>query len=117
MSALRRELDDYLAIRRALGYQLQRTGLLLADFVAYMEANGADAITTDAARAWASLPPNGASDWWAQRLSVVRGFARHLHAIDPTHEVPPVGLLPGRSHRATPYSDSTATTSTSPKAS
>jgi integrase-like protein len=32
---------------------------------------------------------------------VVRGFARHLHAIDPTHEVPPVGLLPGRSHRAT----------------
>ena len=103
MSALHRDLNDYLAIRRALGYKLQRTALLLADFVAHMEANGADAITTDAALAWASLPPNGASDWWAQRLSVVRGFARHLHAIDPTHEVPPVGLLPGRSHRATPY--------------
>ena len=31
MSALRRDLDDYLAIRRALGYKLQRTGLLLAE--------------------------------------------------------------------------------------
>jgi integrase/recombinase XerD len=33
----------------------------------------------------------------------VRGFARHLHAIDPAHQVPSTELLPGRSHRATPY--------------
>ena len=103
MNDLRHALDDYLAIRRSLGYKLARTGLLLADFVGYLEVNGADTITTDAALAWATLPPNGKSDWWAQRLSVVRAFARHLHAIDPAHEVPPVGLLPGRSHRATPY--------------
>jgi hypothetical protein len=103
MSALRRDLDDYLVIRRALGFKLERAGLVLANFVAHLEANEADTITTDAALAWATLPPNGASNWWAQRLSVVRGFARHLHAIDPTHEVPPPGLLPGRSHRATPY--------------
>ncbi len=103
MSALRRDLDDYLMIRRALGFKLERAGLLLADFVAHLEANEADTITTDAALAWATLPPTGASTWWAQRLSVVRAFARHLHAIDPTHEVPPPGLLPGRSRRATPY--------------
>lgn len=103
MSALRRDLDNYLVIRRALGFKLGRAGLLLGDFVGYLEANGADTITTDAALVWATLPPNGASEWWAQRLSVVRGFARHLHAIDPAHEVPPPGLLPGRSHRATPY--------------
>lgn len=103
MTDLRHALDDYLAIRRSLGYKLTRTGLLLADFVAHLEATEADTITTDAALAWATLPPNGASDWWGQRLSVVRTFARHLHAIDPAHEVPPVGLLPGRSHRATPY--------------
>ena len=103
MSDLRNALDNYLTIRRALGYKLARTGRLLADFVGYLEANGADTITTDAAFAWATLPPNGTSDWWAQRLSVVRPFARHLHAIDPAHDVPPPGLLPGRSHRATPY--------------
>jgi integrase len=103
MSALRRDLDDYLLIRRALGFKLERAGLLLADFVAHLEANETDTITTDAALAWATRPPTGASTWWAQRLSVVRAFARHLHAIDPTHEVPPPGLLPGRSRRATPY--------------
>ena len=37
------------------------------------------------------------------RLSVVRAFARHLHAIDPVHDVPPTGLLPAKTHRATPY--------------
>lgn len=103
MSDLRDALDNYLTIRRALGYKLARTGLLLADFVGYLDANATDTITTDAAITWATLPPNGASDWWAQRLSVVRPFARHLHAINPAHEVPPPGLLPGRSHRATPY--------------
>jgi integrase len=103
MSDLRAALDDYLAIRRALGFKLARAGLLLADFVSHQEAKGRDTITIDAALAWATLPPNGASDWWAQRLSVVRAFARHLHAIDPAHEVPPADLLPGHSHRATPY--------------
>lgn len=103
MSALRQDLDNYLAIRRALGYKLERAGLLLADFVGHLEANGGDKITTDAALAWATLPPNGESGWWAHRLSVVRGLARHLHVIDPGHEVPPPGLLPGRSHRATPF--------------
>lgn len=37
----------------------------------------------DAAAAWAALPPNALSGWHAQRLSVVRTFARHLHVIDP----------------------------------
>lgn len=103
MTSLRDALESYLTIRRSLGYKLTRTGLLLDDFVGYLETNGTDTITTDAAFAWATLPPGGASDWWAQRLSVVRSFARHLHAIDPAHEVPPPGLFPGRSRRATPY--------------
>jgi integrase len=103
MSALRGELDRYLTIRRALGYKLARAELLLADFCRYLDSIGADTITTENAFAWASLPANGSPSWWGQRLSVVRAFARHLHAIDPTHEVPPAGLLPARTHRAVPY--------------
>lgn len=103
MSALHAELDRYLAIRRSVGFKLARAELLLADFCRYLEAIGADTITTDNAFAWASLPPNGSASWWGQRLSVVRAFARHLHAIDPIHEVPPAGLLPARTHRAVPY--------------
>jgi len=41
--------------------------------------------------------------WWAQRLSVVRGFASWLHHFDPAVEVPPRDLLPARSPRAVPY--------------
>jgi integrase len=37
------------------------------------------------------------------RLSVVRGFARHWSATDPSTEVPPLGLLPYRPKRAQPY--------------
>ena len=103
MSDLRHALDGYLAIRRALGFKLDRAGRLLADFVRHMEASGSETVTIDTAVAWATLPPNGAPEWWGHRLSVVRTFARHLHAIDPAHQVPPPDLLPGRSHRATPY--------------
>ncbi|HWE13447.1 MAG TPA: hypothetical protein VG365_08050 [Solirubrobacteraceae bacterium] len=54
------------------------------------------------ALAWAKLPA-GDVNWWAFRLSIVRGFAAYLHAPDPAHEVPPKDLLPRRSLRATPY--------------
>jgi integrase/recombinase XerD len=90
-------------IRRALGFKLDRAELLLADFCRYLDTTGTDTITRDAALAWACLPPEGSASWWGQRLSVVRAFARQLHAIDPVHEVPPRGLLPTRSHRAVPY--------------
>lgn len=103
MNDLRAELDNYLTIRRALGFKLARAELLLADFLRYLDDIGTDTITTENAFAWASLPPNGSSSWWGQRLSVVRAFAAHLHAIDPAHEVPPAGLLPARTHRAVPY--------------
>src|SRR5699024_4105817 len=46
--------------------------------------------------------------WWGYRLSVVRGFATYLHALDPAHEVPAAELLPQRPQRATPYLYSTA---------
>ena len=54
-----------------------------------------DTITTDCAPAWATLPLNGSLEWWGHRLSAVRVFARHLHTIDPCHEVPPTLLWIG----------------------
>jgi integrase len=103
MSKLRHALDEYLALRRSLGYKLERAGRLLTDFVGYLETTEADTITTDAALSWATQPSDADPSWWAHRLSAVRGFAHHLHAIDPVHEVPPARLLPNRKVRATPY--------------
>ena len=103
MTGLAEHLNDYLAIRRAVGFKLERSQLLLTDFVDYLESKRLDTITIDAAMAWAALPPNGVSGWHAHRLSVVRSFARHLHVIDPAHQVPPTGVFPTPKHRATPF--------------
>jgi integrase len=103
MSKLRHALADYLALRRSLGYKLERDGRLLADFVSHLETAGADRITIGATLSWATQSSDADPSWWANRLSVVRVFARHLHAIDPVHEVPPAGLLPAGNRRATPY--------------
>ncbi len=103
MSPLRQALADYLRMRRALGYKLERAGKLLPQFVDYLEQSSADTVTVERALAWATLPAGGSARWWAFRLSMARGFAAYLHSLDPAHQVPPADLLPGRSRRATPY--------------
>lgn len=103
MSTLRQAVDDYLTIRRVLGYKLERHGWLLPQFVAYLDQAGATTITVEHALTWAMLPAGGKTRWWAERLSVVRGFAAWLAAIDPATEVPPADLLPHHRQRATPY--------------
>lgn len=92
----------YLATRRALGYQLERPEKL-GQFLDYLDARGESRITVDSALDWARLPVNGDSNWWAYRLSVVRGLASWAHALDPDHEVPAPDLLPQRARRADPY--------------
>jgi integrase len=101
--ALREQLGDYLALRRALGYRLARPEKLLNQFLGHLEHRGQSRITVAAALEWARLPGNGNSNWWAYRLSAVRGFATYLHGIDPVHEVPAPDLLPQRPLRASPY--------------
>jgi integrase/recombinase XerD len=49
------------------------------------------------------LPAAADRSYWAQRLSVVRQFARHLQTIDAACEIPPAGLLPFRPRRAIPH--------------
>ena len=103
MIPLRPALNDYLTMRRALGYKLQRTEKLLADFVGFVEVAATDRITIDLALSWARLTVDCDVSWWSARLTVVRGFARYLQTLDPPSEVPPTDLLPTRSHRAVPY--------------
>jgi integrase/recombinase XerD len=103
MTALKEHLAGYLSMRRALGYKLARAEKLLGLFLAWLEDRGEQTITTDLALRWATLPPATDSNWHAQRLSVVRGFAEHLHGLESAHEAPPPDLLPQRPRRAVPY--------------
>ncbi len=103
MSALRMGLADYLALRRSLGYKLRAPGKLLAGFLDSLEACGAQTITTELALAWANNTPRGGESQRYQRLLAVRGFARYMHSLDQTHEVPSVDLIRSTRCRATPY--------------
>jgi len=104
MSGLRDALGDYLNLRRSLGFKLERSGQLLADFVSFAERADAPAVTTELALAWATAPADADPAWWRARLAATRPFARYLAAFIPGTEVPPAGLLPGPvSRRAVPY--------------
>ena len=103
MNGFRREAEDYISMRRALGFKFVLQGRLVIEFVGYLEDIGATRLTTAAALAWATKPAGADPAWWNQRLSAARGFARHLHNLDPATEVPPPTLLSGRFRRATPF--------------
>jgi len=103
MSTLSGHVEDYLRLRRGLGFKLERAGHLLPQFCAYLEVAGAATVTSDLAIAWARLPRHAHPNHWAQRLAIARGFARYLQTIDPATEVPPPSVFPARRHRPAPY--------------
>ncbi|MBP2325869.1 integrase [Kibdelosporangium banguiense] len=104
MSTLPQALSDYLTMRRALGFKLEREGQLLARFVDYAERLGAEHITLELAVTWATQPIGADRSWHSARLSAVRGFAQYLSTIDEQTQIPPADVLPpGRSQRAVPY--------------
>ncbi len=103
MNTLRQAVQDYLSLRRSLGFNLHDAGKVLLDFVTFMERHRTSYITQALALAWAQQPVNVQSAQWAKRLSFVRGFARHRSATDSRTQIPAQGLLPFRPRRARPY--------------
>lgn len=106
MTSLAQAAQDYLRIRRAMGYKLERAGEMLPRFIDFLEANGADTVTIELALAWAT-PSDLTPSTWQQRLTAIRGFARYLQTIDPRAEIPPSDFLPSVARRPAPhiYSD------------
>lgn len=103
MSDFAQRADEYLQLRRALGFKLNHHGRALHQFVAYLDAVGAPSLTLDHAIKWAALPQGVQPIWWSQRLGVVRGFARYMQAFDSATEVPPLGIWRSGSPRRVPH--------------
>jgi integrase len=104
LSAWAGRAAEYLRVRRMLGHELAEAARLLPRFVAYLDHTGAEVITVEAALAWAQQPqgrPGGKVQ--AVRMTVARGFARHMAGIDPRTQVPPLGLLPYRKRWRPPF--------------
>jgi integrase/recombinase XerD len=103
MTPLRQAIEEYLAMRRSLGFKLYKAGKSLPDFAAYMERHRSPYITQALALAWAQQPTNVQPVLWASRLTHVRQFARYRSASDRRTQIPALGLLPFKPNRARPY--------------
>lgn len=98
MSGLAQLIDDYLRLRRSLGYKLEKHERFLTQFHQHLQHENISAVTAQAMVDWAILP-GGTPQWHAARFGVLRGFAQWAHVFDPTIEVPPAGLLPAPRQR------------------
>lgn len=103
MKTLKLHLDDYLKLRRQLGYKLVVAGILLRNFVRFAEQEGAKRINTKLALRWATLPSEITPAQKANRLGFVRRFAQYVSTLDPGTEVPPQKLIPYQFRRQDPY--------------
>ncbi len=103
MNKLSVHLDDYLKLRRQLGFKLHMPGILLRKFVRFAEQEQASFITTKLALRWATQPRNIIPAQRANRLGMVRRFAEYLSAIDPRTEIPAQKPLPYQVRRQTPH--------------
>jgi integrase/recombinase XerD len=104
MIAFSQHVQDYLRLRRSLGYKLHDHARLLRRFAAHLDAIGAERVTIELALAWALEPEvSPGSVVPAMRLLVVRGFTRYMAGIDPRTEIPPTGLIPLHRHRRPPF--------------
>ena len=83
MNTLRQAIQEYLSMRRDLGFKLREAGNALPDFATDMEQRRAPYITQALALSWAQQPVNVQPAHWAKRLSTIRGFARYRSSSDP----------------------------------
>lgn len=103
MIPLSQAVEDYLALRRSLGFKLREYGVCLHEFVSFLGRRSAAHITSALAVEYASSRADEKPVSWAWRLMIIRGFAEYRSAADPKTEVPHRRLLPFRCKRARPY--------------
>lgn len=102
MNDLRQALDEYLAVRRALGYQLREVGSQLRKFVSFLEQRDAVYITRALTLRWIEKQDVLRSTK-ADRLGFVRRFAQYRSVQDPRTQIPAQELIPHCYRRKPPY--------------
>lgn len=97
-------VEEYLTLRRQLGFALISPGQQLFGFAQFADSIGHQGpVTVELAVRWARLPEGAKPSWWARRLGIVRGFAQYRRLFDPATEVPDAGLLGPTGRRRTPH--------------
>jgi integrase/recombinase XerD len=96
-----RAVEAYLAVRRAAGFDLLNAEYLLGSFARFAAERNETHVRTKTAMDWAVQGPSVAQR--DERLKTVCRFARHVHAEDDRHELPPGNHFGYRKRRPVPY--------------
>jgi integrase/recombinase XerD len=101
------QVEDYLRLRRSLGFGLVWDEQLLGKFTADLASRDVRVVTVADAIAWSlALPPGQIHRPLTRapvRLTAIRGFATYLYSLDPAHEIPPREVFGWRKTRPAPY--------------
>jgi integrase len=94
------QAEDYLAERRALGFDVRTAGHLIIAFAKFVDEHGhSGPLTNEIVLSWVQGQAKRASPRsWGRRLEVLRPFAGYLGRLDPATEFPRIEVF-GRSHR------------------
>jgi len=103
MKTLSQRLDEYLVLRRAMGFDLSFDERVLRKFTTYGDENGFDRISTPLFLDWKANYGSADNNTWARRLGMVRRFAFWLAEHDDRTEIPSSQLVMGRYRRRVPY--------------
>jgi integrase len=98
-------VQDYLDERRGLGFALESPGSQMLAFARFADRVGhTGPLTIEIMLAWAQGEATRATPiTWAQRLEILRPFAKRRALIDPQTEVPDGGIFGPARRRLTPH--------------
>jgi len=94
-------VDSYLELRRSMGFRMKVQEYLLRNFASFAAERGETYIRTRTAVEWAAQAPSEGQR--ANRLGMLRVFARLAHAEDAGHEVPCERVFSARRVRYRPF--------------
>ena len=97
-------VGDYIELRRGLGYRSPSQERALRAFARYLDGQAHEGpIPLELSLDWATATRSSDPCNPARRLTMVRGFLRHLAALDGATGVPGPGLLGPTGHRRPPH--------------
>ena len=101
---LTRQIEEYIAYKRSLGYQIKIEADELRRFAAYTRNSGYNgSLSAGLAMQWATLKDSYSLWYRARRLETVHTFAKYIIAFDPCAQIPQLGAF-GKCHtRTAPY--------------
>ena len=98
---LKQNIDRYLELRRAAGFEMKVDRGLLHDFARFAADRSETCVRRQTAIDWAAKAPSPSQR--ERRLGMVRRFADYARAEDPAHEkIPPKVFASGRRRRTFP---------------